>query len=168
MAKTATYALIETVTLGSTTSSVTFNVSGTASLYTDLVLVSSALSAGTTQTIMMRFNSDSGNNYSFTYLYGNGTSALTGRASNVSFAVGGTASATNAAVNIVNIMDYSNATTNKTSIDRRGNASLYTFSDVSLWRNTSAITSISLQPENSQSFATGSTFRLYGIQAGNA
>lgn len=166
MSKTATYALIETVTLGSTTSTVTFNVSGLG--YTDLVLVSSAVSAGSSETIMMRFNSDSGNNYSFTYLFGTGSSVISGRASSLSFAIGGYATATNAAVNIININDYSNTTTNKTVIGRRGQASLATVADVSLWRNAAAITSISLQPENSQSFASGSTFNLYGIQAGNA
>jgi hypothetical protein len=114
---------------------------------------------------MMRFNSDSGNNYSFTYLFGNGTSAISGRASNLSFAIGGYATATNPAVNIVNINNYSNATTNKTVLGRRGLASLATVADVSLWRNTAAITSISLQPESGQSFATGTTFTLYGIKA---
>ena len=65
MSKTATYALIERQTLGSATSTVTFSsIPGT---YTDLIIISSALSAGTSETIMMRFNSDSGNNYSFTY-----------------------------------------------------------------------------------------------------
>jgi len=156
-----TYVALATQTLGSAAASVTF--SSISSAYTDLVLVSSALSAGTSETVMLRFNGDSGNNYSFTYLYGNGTSALSGRASSVSFAVGGSATATTAGVNIVNIMNYSNSTTYKTVLDRRGNASLYTFTDVSLWRNTAAITSLTLQPENSQSFASGSTFSLYGI-----
>lgn len=159
----STYDKIATQTLGSTQSTITFSsITGT---YTDLVIISSALSAGSSETIMLRLNGDSGNNYSFTYLYGNGSSASSGRASSVSFAVGGSATATNAAINIVNIMNYSNSTTYKTVLDRRGNASLYTFTDVSLWRNTAAITSLTLQPENSQSFASGSTFTLYGIKA---
>jgi len=159
----ATYDRIATTTLSTTTATVSFtSISGS---YTDLILISSAKSAGTSETIMMRFNSDSGSNYSFTYLYGNGTSALSGRASNTSFAVGGSATATDAAVNLVHIMNYSNSTTYKTVLDRRGQASLYTFTDVSLWRNTAAITSISVEPENGQSFASGSTFTLYGIKS---
>jgi hypothetical protein len=158
-----TYEPIATTTLGSTQSTVTFSsISGA---YTDLVLVSSALSAGTSQTIMMRFNGDSANNYSFTYVFGTGSVALSGTVGSISFAIGGSAVATNAAVNIVQIMNYSNSTTNKTVLGRRGQAGNYTFADVSLWRNTAAITSISLQPENSQSFASGSTFTLYGIKA---
>ena len=154
---------IATNTLTATASTVTF--SSIPQNYTDLIIASNTLSAGTTQTIMMRFNGDSGSNYSFTFVYGTGSAAASGAVSNVSFALGGFATATNAAVSNTQIMYYSNSTTYKTVIDRRGVASEYTFADVSLWRNNNAITSLSLQPENSQSFASGSTFTLYGIKA---
>jgi hypothetical protein len=161
MAKT--YEPIATQTLGSSAATVTF--SSIPATYTDLVIVSSALSAGSTETVMLRFNGDSGTNYSFTYLIGTGSSAISGRASSVSFAVGGSAIATDAGTNLIQIMNYSNSTTYKTIIDRRGGGNYYTFADVSLWRSTAAITSLTLQPENSQSFASGSVFTLYGIKS---
>jgi hypothetical protein len=37
-----------------------------------------------------------------------------------------------------------------------------------LWRSTAAITSFSIRPGGSTNFKAGSTFNLYGIQAGNA
>ena len=162
MAAGATYTPIATQTLGSTASTVTF--SSIPSTYTDLVIISAAKSTGSTESIMLRFNGDSGNNYSFTYLFGTGTAANSGRQSNLSFALGGFASQ-NYQANIVNIMNYADTTTYNTSLERRNDASTQVFQSVSLWRNTAAITSLTLQPENGQSFASGSTFTLYGIAA---
>jgi hypothetical protein len=161
MAAGSTYTPIATTTLGSTTSTVTFN---SFSGYTDLIIISAAKSTGTTESIMLRFNGDSGNNYSFTYLFGTGSAAASGRQSNLSFSLGGFASQ-NYQANIVHIMNYANTTTYKTSLERRNDASSQVFQSVSLWRSTAAITSLTLQPENGQSFASGSTFTLYGIAA---
>ena len=71
-----TYTPITSNTLTSATASVTFSsISGT---YTDLVLVVSAQSASTNVDLAMRFNSDSGTNYSNTRLYGTGSAAGSG------------------------------------------------------------------------------------------
>jgi hypothetical protein len=68
---------------------------------------------------------------------------------------------------IIDIMDYSNTTTNKTNLTRSNNVGNGLAAVVGMWRNTNAITSIRFFPD-SGNFSTGSTFRLYGIQAGNA
>jgi hypothetical protein len=167
----STYEKIATTTLGSTTTDVTFStISGS---YTDLVLVVNSKSVGGTgQEIIIRFNSDTGNNYSFTYLYGNGTTAASGRASNTSSARLGyfTVMGTNEGyMGIAQIMNYSNTTTNKTMITRSNSNSsnssnLGTEYIVNLWRDTSAITTV-LVSAPSVNFAAGSTFTLYGIKA---
>ena len=168
MSKTATYSLIASNTLGSATATVTFSsITGT---FTDLVLVANFGTSGTTN-VKMRVNGDSGTNYSVTYLDGNGTSAVSGRTSGSS-AFYFTASSWYAATGYSNVLslsllDYSNATTNKTMLSRYGSASTGTLAEVGLWRSTSAITSLEISTDAGQTFAAGSTFKLYGIQAVN-
>jgi hypothetical protein len=65
---------------------------------------------------------------------------------------------------ICQFQNYSNTTTNKTILFRQNAASTSVQAGVTLWRNTSAITSIYLFL-NADSFATGSTFTLYGIKS---
>lgn len=157
MAAGPTYEPIETRTLSTAQSSVTFNtITGT---YTDLVLVSDSILVSGTGAARIRYNSDSGSNYSNTYVYGDGSSALSGRSSNqtsIDFNFIGTARSTS----ICHIQNYSNSTTYKTLISR-GNGGGITIAYVGLWRNTAAITTIEVI--GSSNFNTGSTFTLYGI-----
>mgnify|MGYP006273151559 CR=1 FL=1 len=162
MAAGSTYTPIATNTLSASASSVTF--SNISQYYTDLVLVINCKISSGDAPINMQYNNDAGSNYSFTYMYGNGSSAASGRATSQAYAIGGYADATNFNLNIINIMNYSNSTTYKPSLSRRNTPALLTSADVSLWRNTAAINIIYLYP-NSGSFASGSTFTLYGITA---
>jgi hypothetical protein len=161
-----TYTPIATQTLGSATSSVTFSsITGS---YTDLVLIINGSVTSGNPSVWMRFNSDSGSNYSFTRLTGNGTSALSSR--EVSQTKGNIASAfgmtTTYETNlVVQIMNYSNTTTNKTTLARANTPSLGTESSVNLYRSTSAITAIEILNSSATNFSTGSTFSLYGILA---
>jgi hypothetical protein len=69
-----TYEKIATTTLGSASSTITFN--SIAASWTDLrIVLVSVNDASSTQPVEMRFNSDSGTNYSTTNLYGNGGNA---------------------------------------------------------------------------------------------
>lgn len=157
----STYEPIATQTLGSAASSVTF--SSIPSTYTDLVLVMNYTVTGANdQFINIQFNGDTGSNYSNTNLFGDGSSATSNRNSNatsVRAAFYGSAQS-NA---IVNIMNYSNTTTNKTVVSR-DNTNTFVVSRVNLWRNTSAISSMVIAPSGFN-LATGSTFTLYGIKA---
>lgn len=166
---TATKIPLASVTLSSDTGSVVFN--SISQSYTDLILVMNLrdTTSGTGNTdVYARFNSDSGSNYSNTQIYGNGTSAISNRGSNQSYMYaasmvpGGTASGT-FNTSILQIMSYSNATTYKTVLTRTGLASGLTAARVNMWRSTSAVTSLLIYPESSFSFASGSTFNLYGI-----
>lgn len=168
MSKTATYALIEAVTLGSAAASVSFNVSNLG--YTDLILVMNGSTTSGNNNAIMRFNTDTGSNYSSTYLTGNGSSATSGRAATQNhillnyFGYFDSVYGTNM---IVQIQDYSNTTTNKTVLSRANNAANGVAAVVGLWRSTAAVTSIEVVT-GSSTFTSGTTFRLYGIQAGNA
>jgi hypothetical protein len=169
MAAGATYEPIATTTLGSAAASVSFtSISGS---YTDLVLIGNGYNAtGTGLPCRMRFNSDTGSNYSLTNLTGNGSSASSGRGSNqaqawVGYSVGWDNNSSEPTFFIANIMNYSNSTTYKTALVRNNQPTgdfPGTEVIVNLWRNTSAITSIEVYI-NSGTFATGSTFTLYGI-----
>ena len=168
MAAGNTYTPIATNTLGSSQASVTFS---SFSGYTDLVLVCSIISVGTPggQSSSLQFNSDTGSNYSYTRLDGDGTTAASGRSSNnttIYLSGNGEASTTVPSTTITQIMNYSNTTTYKTILSRGSwnGTSKETDTRVGLWRNTNAITSISILAYASN-FASGSTFSLYGILA---
>ena len=166
MAAGSTYTPIATTTVsGSSTTTYTF--SSIPSTYTDLILVSSAQMSGTGTTGSFRFNGDTGSNYSFTYLYGNGTSAASGRQSNQTAGIWDSwadrLSNTMFETDILHIMNYSNTTTYKTALSR-SNSSVTTEAAVNLWRSTAAINSLTVYISTGN-FVAGSTFTLYGIQA---
>ena len=161
----ATYTPIASITLGATASSVTF--SSIPQTYTDLVLVGSVnTTAGLDY--WYRLNSDSGSNYSNTQVRGNGTSAISFRVANATFNYfNGGGSPTSQHSFTMNLMNYSNTTTNKTQLIRYVNAAQETIFRVGLWRSTAAISSILIQTDSS-TFTSGSTFNLYGILGANA
>jgi hypothetical protein len=158
MAKT--YEPISTTTLGSAAASV--SLTSIPSTYTDLVLVLQGTST-VDDTIMMQFNSDTGSNYSWTQMGADSIGVFSSRASSVaSIRIGyGT---TSQGSHIAQIMNYSNATTYKTNLSRSNSAAAGVRAIVGLWRNTNAITSITVI-QTGGSFSTGFTFTLYGIKA---
>ena len=164
----STYTPIASVTLSSAQSSVTF--SGIPQTYTDLVLVASCQTnaAGTDKDLYLRFNGDSANNYSRTRIVGNGSTATSARQNDVSQivcgAMPGTSYTSEFAANVIQIQNYTNTTTNKTTLVRNSFSQIAVQAIVGLYRSTSAITSLTLIPE-SGSFVSGSTFTLYGILA---
>jgi hypothetical protein len=167
MAAGATYEPIATTTLGSSQADVTFS---SFSGYTDLVLIVSAQTPSNNDVdLCVQVNSDTGNNYSRTYLLGDGTSAISGRNANSSriAAPSISANSVNSGVFtpvIYNFQNYANSTTYKTVLVRTANAKGYEGVTVGLWSSTSAITSIKIFPA-SGTLNTGSTFTLYGIAA---
>jgi len=161
-----TYTPIARTTLSSAAASVTFSsISGS---YTDLILVSNLGGSVSGEAVRIQINSDSGSNYSYTAMRGNGTSATSERATSatslrISTGVGVTTN-TSDLTTITNLQNYSNTTTFKTLISRAGQAANGTESSVGLWRSTSAINAIQVSNTNGNIVA-GSTFTLYGILA---
>ena len=167
---TNTFIALDKVTVGTATASVTF--SSIASTYTDLFIVGS-VGVTAAADIFLNFNGDTTSGlYSFTQLGGDGSTAYSQRASNqnrVQLDFPGYAQTTLGATNFtINVQNYSNSTTNKTSLTRFNNmggaAGLGTNATVGLWRNTNAITSVTLTASGT-TFLAGSTFSLYGIKA---
>lgn len=157
----STYEPIATTTLSSTATSVTFSsISGS---YTDLVLVVATKPSSADQ-MRCQLNSDTGSNYSSTYLYGNGSSAASGRASSMTSSYMGYTN-TDWTTYIYNFNNYSNTTTYKTFFGRASDSTLEVGSYVNLWRSTSAISTIYLFLNGTKTFASGSIFTLYGIKA---
>jgi len=156
-----TYDKIATTTLGSAQASVTF--SSITSAYTDLVLIINGTMSSSENSLGMRFNGDTTNNYSTTALYGDGASSATLRFSSGVEMYIGRSRVTNNSTSIIQIQNYSNTTTYKTVLSR-GNSSAIVMAQVNLWRNTAAVTSIFVKGfSDFANFASGSTFTLYGI-----
>ena len=160
-----TYEPIATQTLGSATATVTFSsIPGT---YTDLILIAMPSSGTGDEDLGIRFNSDTGTNYSSTILYGTGSVAGSTRGSNVNKMRIGRVSQTTPFPNIIHIQNYANTTTYKTALSRHQNEAgdgSYVMASVGLWRNTSAITTITIASET-YNLQAGNTFTLYGIKA---
>lgn len=161
----STYTPIYSQTLTSTATSITF--SDIPTTFTDLVLAISIIPSGAGLSPQIRVNGDSGSNYSYTTLYGNGTSALSARGSGNNttylYYANSPTSGTTAQYN-VQFQNYSNATTFKTMLHKLSVTGIESTLQCVLWRNTSPITSIQIFTSAS-SFASGSTFTIYGIKA---
>lgn len=161
----ATYDCIATTTMNGSSSSATFtNIS---QAYTDLRLVCSftATSGCNFSTRVGNGSIDSGTNYSWTRLLGNGSAASSAASSNETYFTGNfTVGATNSNA-IIEFNNYSNTTTNKTALNRFNDAEGATALTVGLWRNTVAINQVQVYSTNSVNFANGTVFTLYGIKA---
>ena len=152
-----TYEPIATTTLGSGTASVSFT--SIPSTYTDLFLTIGG-AASSAQGMFLYFNNDTAANYSRTLVYGDGSSALSSRSSDHKVLEIGTAISTITA----NVMNYSNATTYKTTLTRGGSAANLTIAQVGLWRNTTAINRIDVTT-GTGTMNTGTVLTIYGIKA---
>ena len=165
-----TYEPIASTTLGSASGTISFD--NIAATWTDLVLVLNFGVASAGPTIRFRFNDDTGSNYSFTYLTGTGSSALSNRASSNSSGAFGLSSqgSSTAQDNIViaHIMSYANTNVYKTALGMGVSPGREVDRVVTLWSSTSAITKVTVSPGAtfpSQNFNSGATAALYGIKA---
>jgi hypothetical protein len=166
---TNTYVAIETQTVASTVASVTIGSGGTIpQTYTDLILVVSGKSTSGIVNWGLRFNGDTGSNYSRTLMFGNGSTTGGARQTSSTSANPGFLT-TAGSPTIIQIMNYRNTTTYKSWIARAGDASDSVSLSVGMWRGSTGsatnqpITSITLFSDGSTSIAAGTTFTLYGI-----
>ncbi len=160
-----TYDNIATTTLGSATSTITF--SSIPSTYTDLRIVLVGSLSGGGNWGNLRFNSDSGSNYSVTILRGNGSAASSARQSNATeilYQWQATSSSSDLVFHSFDIFSYAGST-NKTvlfSLSQDANGGGDVERNVGLWRSTAAITSVNLI--SSSTWNIGTTATLYGIK----
>jgi hypothetical protein len=164
MAAGNTYEAIFTETLASAQASVTF--SSIPSTYTDLVIVINGGQATANNYYGIRFNGDTTTNYSNTQVVGNGSTATSNRNLNQNVGyIHSTNESSIADTVMVNVFDYANTTTYKTSISRGNSVNYRAVASVILWRKTpEAINSISILGVG-VNLLSGSTFTLYGIKS---
>jgi len=160
----STYTPITTQTLSSSQTTITF--SSISSAYTDLRLIAMPFSTVNGMNYQFQINGDTGSNYSYTAIRANGAAASASQTTNGSFFdnLNMGVYTTTPHIYRYDLMNYSNATNNKTVLMRFDEISGFTAVSVGLWRSNSAITSITLTAITNQ-FASGSVFTLYGIKA---
>jgi len=128
--------------------------------YRDLVLVVTGTSDSNSG-LYLRFNGDTGSNYTTVGMYGNGSSAIS-FSQTLSFTNANFISSTQG-VNIIQLMDYSATDKHKTILARASYAGNQAQAAAARWSNTAAITSITLFMDSLRTFQIGTTFTLYGI-----
>ena len=164
---------IATTTVGSGgSSSITFSSIPATYKHLQIRYMARTDRANNEDIVLVRFNSDTGSNYSRHYMFGNGSSVGTGGGASQTYILtdGCTGASTTASVfgcGVLDVLDY--ADTNKyktlrglTAYDRNGGGLVVMNSGN--WRSTSAITSITITSFNSANFVQYSQFALYGIK----
>jgi hypothetical protein len=158
---------IASYSISSNTASVTF--SSISSSYKHLQIRGVYYStANNGSDVLMRFNSDSGNNYSHHGYVGNGVSNATsyGSGSQSYVVVGNQSIGTTPGTGICDILDFANTNKYKTTratctLTLSGGGQIYYMGGN--WRNNSAITSIEISAYSSN-FKAGTLISLYGIK----
>jgi hypothetical protein len=163
---TPTYIALATTTLTSNTSTVTFG--SIPSGFRDLVVViNTKTNTAGPDSMGIRFNGDTGSNYSNVRVVGNssGTSSYSDTTS-VAY-IGVAASSSNPLSVILHIMDYSATDKHKTILSRGSQGDGWVTLHSGRWANTAAITSLTITPPagSSWTMSTGGTLSLYGIRA---
>ena len=154
---TAKYTVLGNTTLTTSSASVTF--SSISSGYKDLAIVVETTLTGSAS-INFRLNNDSGSNYSFVLMRGNGSAADSGTTS--SGTQGTFGYSVGKSLVRIDLLDYSATDKHKPLLSRLDN-STYAFAHANRWADTSAVNRIDFILTGGESFAAGSTFRLLGV-----
>ena len=165
MAAGSTYTPIATATTSgsSTTEVACSSISG----YTDLICVANVKPTANIAVLQVRFNNDSGSNYSYVQYAGTGSGTATATDTSQVYALASSTllNTTDPTIIIMYVNDYANTNTYKTLISR-GNRAADNINAVtesaSIWLSTSAITSYTIRASG-EVLAAGSTFTLYGL-----
>ena len=166
--------LLETTTLTSSASSVTFSGLGAYSDYKHLQIRYTARcsEAFSTGSIYIHANGDTAANYSAHYLRGNGSAVSSAAFTSTSTPylatmVGSLAASGAFASGVIDILDFTNANKNTTFRALSGvdypSSSAWIRLASALWNNTAAVTSMTLEPQG-LTLITGSRFSLYGVK----
>jgi hypothetical protein len=150
-----TYNCIATTTLASANTDIVF--SSISSAYTDLRVVVIPVGGGGA-TIGLRFNSDTGTNYSYTLLRGSSSGVLPFRENNatringISLVTGGMA--------VFDVLSYAGSTQKAAlcfATQEQTRSDIY----ANLWRNTAAITTVTVNASSNMGIGTRAS--VYGI-----
>jgi hypothetical protein len=160
---TATYIALANTTVTGTPSTVTFG-SIPNTTYTDLVLVMETVTS-TAATKIIRFNSDSGANYNWIRISGNGTSGSAASNTNgtqILPSAVATDTSTERLFTKVDIIGYRRSGETRSGLINNGRAGAGVDVTGFRWRNTTAISTITISLSTG-TFTAGSTLALYGI-----
>jgi len=171
VASNAFYQSIQTQTLATATSTITFTSIPATFTHLQIRGGLNGTAAGTYNNVNLRFNSDSGSNYSTHTIYGDGTTGANSEANGTRIygAIFDTqaSAASYLGVAVIDILDYANTNKYKTTkalsgVDLNTGGGNVAFGSGN-WRSTNAITSITFSTV-SGNFNVGSTLALYGIK----
>lgn len=169
------YESIATVTVGAGgSSSIDFTSIPSTYKHLQIRAISRTNRGDTNDFMTVRFNSDTGTNYAYHSLYGNGASAGaadTGTSTGTPWSgvtAGGNATASIFGAVIWDVLDYQNTNKYKTlrllsGTDQNGTTGRIYFQS-NLWQSTSAISTVTIIPTYGTLFSQYSHFALYGIK----
>jgi hypothetical protein len=171
-ASAADFQLISTQVLGSSASSVTFSSIPSTFRHLQLRMTLKDSNGGSTMdAAYYTYNGDTGANYAWHYLSGNGSGVNSGWSNTYANSIRGVATslftASAYSSHVMDILDYKQTTKNKTTrIIGGATNSTYTAYEVAmnsgLWLSTAAITSITVGAVSGQTWVSGCRFSLYG------
>lgn len=157
---------IATVTVSTAVSSISFT--SIPSTYRHLQLRANA-AASAAANISIQFNGDTGTNYSYHFLEGNGATVSAGGSGGSTYIVGPVVTNTASSFTgmVIDVLDYKDTNKNTTlrslsGADLNGSSNWLTFNS-GAWFNTAAINSISITVSGA-TFAANSHWALYGIK----
>jgi hypothetical protein len=162
-----TYEPIATTTLGSATTTVTF--SSIPSTYTDIRLVCVVTITSLTTDARIRFNNDSGTNYFFNAMAGDGPNGAYASSDVTQTGFYLNKNTINQVPHFYtcDIFSYAGSTFKTTlqTMSENDGASGPTAQQAGVWKSTAAINRVDVVSTTARTFAVGSTFTLYGIKA---
>lgn len=169
------YELISTIILDSSAASVTFTglaTSAAAYKHLQLRMTYTSNAGGNGTYVRGQFNGDSASNYISHYLYGQGSSVISGASTPqptmLFTAISGTTSSIQADSVIADILDFSSTSKNKTSRVFAGGPGYGSVCLISnAWFSTAPVTSFTLMAfsqGSTSTFGAGARFSLYGLK----
>jgi hypothetical protein len=162
------YELITTTIGTGSSDTITFDVTGLGSIYKHLQLRATGQTTVGNSKVNVRFNGDTGSNYSHHLLRGDGLNVLQSATSNATFIfVGNTAVSTQVVGAVIDVMDPFSSTKNTTIKSLYGSVGPNEVGLASgIWRNTATVNSITIYAADAgRNFTSASRFSLYGVRA---
>lgn len=160
---TSTYVSLGTITLASTDASITF--SSIPATYRDLIIIANGPSNIADDFAYLRFNGDSGSNYSWVQMGANTSTPFSSSTTTTSWRTSTFRPSGGRSVTKIQIMDFSASDKHKVGLirdDSQYDSGLIVRAYAARWANTAAITSIEFFT-TAGSLTAGFTLSLYGI-----
>ena len=171
-----TMQVIQHIELGSAAANIT--VSSIPNTFTDLLVLTSfrsSVNSGDWDGLNLRFNNDSGNNYTARLLYGTGSGAASLSTTEAQiiyhhYAVTNNQTSntfSNAAMYVPNYASSAAKSISTDSVTEHNGTTVILNISAGLWNNSAAISSITFRSNSLNNFMAGSSVTVYGITKGS-